>query len=47
LVGALIVGVFQNGLQLGGVDVVWQGFAIGLLTLVAVSIDQWIRKVRA
>jgi fructose transport system permease protein len=47
LVGALIVGVFQNGLQLGGVDVVWQGFAIGLLVLVAVSIDQWIRKVRA
>ncbi|MBC8092080.1 MAG: ABC transporter permease [Pseudonocardia sp.] len=47
LVGALIVGVFRNGLQLGGVDVVWQGFAIGLLVLVAVSIDQWIRKVRA
>jgi fructose transport system permease protein len=46
LVGALIVGVFRNGLQLGGVDVVWQGFAIGLLVLVAVSIDQWIRKVR-
>src|SRR3954470_14974947 len=47
LVGALIVGVFRNGLQLGGVDVVWQGTAIGLLVLVAVSIDQWIRKVKA
>ena len=47
LVGALIVGVFRNGLQLAGVDVVWQGFAIGLLVLVAVSIDQWIRKVKA
>jgi fructose transport system permease protein len=47
LIGALIVGVFRNGLQLGGVDVVWQGFAIGLLVLVAVAIDQWIRKVRA
>lgn len=47
LVGALIVGVFRNGLQLGGVDVVWQGFAIGLLVLAAVAIDQWIRKVRA
>jgi fructose transport system permease protein len=47
LVGALIVGVFRNGLQLGGVDVVWQGTAIGLLVLVAVGIDQWIRKVRA
>jgi fructose transport system permease protein len=47
LVGALIVGVFRNGLQLAGVDVVWQGFAIGLLVLVAVSLDQWIRKVKA
>jgi fructose transport system permease protein len=47
LVGALIVGVFRNGLQLGGVDVVWQGTAIGLLVLVAVALDQWIRKVRA
>jgi fructose transport system permease protein len=47
LIGALIVGVFRNGLQLAGVEVVWQGFAIGLLVLVAVSIDQWIRKVKA
>src|SRR5581483_6170930 len=46
LVGALIVGVFQNGLQLAGVDVVWQGTAIGLLVLVAVGLDQWIRKVK-
>ena len=47
LIGALIVGVFRNGLQLAGVEVVWQGFAIGALVLVAVSIDQWIRKVKA
>jgi fructose transport system permease protein len=47
LIGALIVGVFRNGLQLGGVEVVWQGFAVGLLVLVAVSLDQWIRKVKA
>ncbi|SDG26610.1 ABC transporter permease [Pseudonocardia oroxyli] len=46
LVGALIVGVFQNGLQLAGVDVVWQGTAIGLLVLVAVAVDQRIRKVK-
>ncbi|OJF15260.1 ABC transporter permease [Couchioplanes caeruleus subsp. caeruleus] len=46
LIGALIVGVFRNGLQLAGVEVVWQGFAIGLLVLVAVSLDQWIRKVK-
>jgi fructose transport system permease protein len=47
LIGALIVGVFRNGLQLAGVEVVWQGFAVGLLVLVAVSLDQWIRKVKA
>ncbi|MBT0772702.1 ABC transporter permease [Kineosporia sp. J2-2] len=47
LVGALIVGVFRNGLVLAGVQVVWQGFAVGLLVLLAVTIDQWIRKVRA
>jgi fructose transport system permease protein len=47
LVGALIVGVFRNGLQLAGVQVVWQGTAIGLLVLAAVAIDQWIRKVKA
>ena len=46
LIGALIVGVFRNGLQLAGVEVVWQGFAIGVLVLVAVSLDQWIRKVK-
>ena len=46
LVGALIVGVFRNGLQLAGVEVVWQGFAIGILVLLAVAIDQWIRKVK-
>jgi fructose transport system permease protein len=46
LIGALIVGVFRNGLQLAGIQVVWQGFAIGLLVLVAVSLDQWIRKVK-
>jgi fructose transport system permease protein len=46
LIGALIVGVFRNGLQLAGIEVVWQGFAIGLLVLVAVSLDQWIRRVR-
>nr|WP_238589867.1 hypothetical protein [Pseudonocardia sp. AL041005-10] len=47
LVGALIVGVLRNGLQLGGVDVVWQGTAIGLLVLIAVTVDQGIRTVRS
>ncbi|RCK30513.1 ABC transporter permease [Thalassospira lucentensis] len=47
LIGALIVGVFNSGLRLAGVDVLWQVFAIGWLTIIAVAIDQWIRKVSA
>lgn len=47
LIGALIVGVFQSGLRIAGVDVLWQLFAIGWLILLAVAIDQWIRKVSA
>jgi fructose transport system permease protein len=46
LFGALIVGVFRNGLQLAGIDELWQNFAVGVLVLVAVAIDQWIRRVR-
>ena len=47
LFGALIVGVFRSGLKLGGVDVLWQTFAVGLLIIVAVAMDQWIRRVSA
>ncbi|MEU0884868.1 ABC transporter permease [Lentzea sp. NPDC005914] len=47
LLGALIVGVFRNGLALAGVDVLWQTMAVGVLIIVAVSLDQWIRKVKA
>jgi fructose transport system permease protein len=39
--------VFQSGLRLAGVDVLWQVFAIGWLIIIAVAIDQWIRKVSA
>jgi fructose transport system permease protein len=46
LLGALIVGVFRNGLALAGVDVLYQTLAVGVLIITAVSIDQWIRKVR-
>ncbi|WP_104182094.1 ABC transporter permease [Arthrobacter sp. B0490] len=46
LLGALIVGVFRNGLSLAGLDVLWQTFAVGVLIIIAVSVDQWIRKVR-
>jgi fructose transport system permease protein len=44
--GALIVGVFRNGLALAGLDVLYQTLAVGILIIVAVSLDQWIRKVR-
>lgn len=44
LLGALIVGVFRNGLSLAGLDVLYQTLAVGLLVLVAVALDQWIRK---
>ena len=47
LVGAVIVGVFRNGLALAGLDALWQEFAVGLLIIVAVALDQWIRRVSA
>ncbi len=47
LLGALIVGVFRNGLALARVDVLWQTFAIGVLIIAAVSLDQWIRRTGA
>jgi fructose transport system permease protein len=45
--GALIVGFFRSGLSLAGVDDQYRVLAIGLLVILAVSVDQWIRKVRA
>ena len=45
LFGALIVGVFRNGLALSGLEVLWQDFTVGVLIIVAVTLDQWIRKV--
>lgn len=46
LFGALIVQVFQNGLALAGVQDLYQQLAEGLLVIAAVSVDQWIRRVR-
>jgi fructose transport system permease protein len=46
LLGAVMVGVFRNGLSLAGVDLYYQTFAVGVLILVAVSVDQWIRRAR-
>ena len=47
LIGALIVGVFRNGLTLAGLDVNYQTLAVGVLVILAVSVDQWIRRARA
>ncbi len=44
LVGALIVGVFRNGLTLMGVSSVYQVLVTGVLVIVAVSVDQWSRR---
>jgi fructose transport system permease protein len=45
LFGALIVGVFSLGLRMVGTDPQWTYLLIGVLIIVAVTIDQWIRKV--
>lgn len=45
LFGAIIVGVARNGLSLAGVNPLWQDFTIGVLVIVAVTLDQWIRRV--
>jgi len=47
VLGALIVVSFRFGLSLAGVDDQWRVLAVGVLIIVAVSIDQWIRKVKA
>lgn len=47
LFGALIVGVFGLGLRLIGTDPQWTYLLIGLLIILAVALDQWIRKVSA
>ena len=45
VIGALIVGVFRSAVSLAGLDVLWQEFAIGVLVIIAVALDQWIRRV--
>lgn len=45
LFGALIVGVFTLGLRLLGADAQWTFLLIGALIILAVAVDQWIRKV--
>jgi fructose transport system permease protein len=40
LIGAVIVGVFRNGLTLIGVDVIYQYLVTGILVILAVAVDQ-------
>jgi fructose transport system permease protein len=44
LVGALIVGVFRNGLTLIGVSSVYQVLVTGMLVILAVATDQFARR---
>jgi fructose transport system permease protein len=44
LIGVLIVGVFRNGLQLIGVDSVYQILVTGILVILAVTVDQFARQ---
>ncbi len=45
VLGALIVGVFSTGLSVAArVDDYWQTFAAGCLVLIAVALDQWLRR---
>lgn len=46
LYGALLVGVIRNGLQLTGVDSVYQILITGILVILAVSVDQLARRRR-
>ena len=44
IVGALIVGVFRNGLTLMGVSSVYQVLITGILVILAVATDQLSRR---
>ena len=44
VLGAIIVGVFITGLSLARVDDYWQMFAAGNLVIIAVALDQWLRR---
>ena len=47
LIGTLIIVVLDFGLSLAGLDQAYRVLAIGVLVIVAVAVDQWIRKVKA
>ena len=37
----------ENGLALAGLDQAFRVLAVGILVILAVAVDQWIRKVKA
>ena len=45
IIGALIMNIIQNGLNLMGAPSVWQQTIVGAIILVAVIIDQSFRRV--
>ena len=47
LIGAIVIGVFRNGLTLIGVEVVYQYLVTGILVIMAVSVDQLTHRRRA
>ena len=47
LIGALIVGIFRNGLQLIGVASIYQVLITGVLVILAVTVDQVARRRQA
>jgi fructose transport system permease protein len=47
LIGAVIVGIFRNGLTLIGVEVIYQYLVTGILVILAVSVDQLTHRRRA
>jgi fructose transport system permease protein len=47
LIGAVIVGVFRNGLTLIGVEVIYQYLVTGILVILAVAVDQLLHRRRA
>ena len=46
LIGVLIIGILNNGLNLMGVDSNWQYIVKGLVILLAVYVD-WVRNKKA
>ncbi|WP_216903654.1 ABC transporter permease [Nocardia alni] len=44
LLGALIVGIIRNGLQLMGVEAIYQTLITGILVIAAVAVDQFNRR---